>query len=633
MIRRPASSPLRERLLAASAVVGVPLEVTDDTEWRVTRAGVEVGLGYYAARGHSDREAVALALLQLWERVRLRQAAPERSLRRDSIEHARPELQPLLDAILRLQAAAELLTALPALRDDLAAAAMRSLPNNLTEWPRHLQWCGLLLGVGLARRTGVSAGPDVVSEWRTLVKLGGERTDPLRRVMAPDPGRTPLQRFERALALLLPPYARLLALDAADLGLADSGFDDAGSAGSAGDDGLEGAEGAGGSDDAEALAGEGETSSDADPQEPDPGSDRARRGEGQDRSEGSDLFAAEQAGFVTAFLSTPMPSETALLEADIDLSIDARASEGAESSPSTGGSAGSAQSARSRADYRERVTELAGAIGQMRDVWAEVITERVAYRAAPDRLPREEGDSLHPESLATVIADVAAGVPAPRAFVKRRARPRRTRRTGSTDYVLLIDRSASMQGAAAEAAADAALIMLEALAGAERDIAFAEATAGISLDLDIRTALIVFDAVSETVKPLSRGLDDAVRQHMVAAIQSPRGSTNDAAALAEAAAQLGLGGSRADLESGSGGDAIERRRIVIFVGDGGSNDPVSAAAELGRLHAAGVVVYGVGIRSDDVVQRFAPSSRRIDDPRELPRVLQELIERERVAWS
>ncbi|QIM16615.1 VWA domain-containing protein [Leucobacter insecticola] len=623
----PSADPLHERLRAASAIVGVPITVTDDAEWRITDGGIQVGFGYYAAGGHGDHEAVALALLQLWEGARFPQTGPDRARRRESILQKEPALEPLLDAILRLQAAAELLTALPALRDDLAAAATRSLPEMLEELPRHLQWVALLLWVGLARRNRLAAAPEVIAEWQTLAALGSERTDPLRHVLAPDPARTPLQRFERALALLLPAYTRLMALDRADRGLAHTGDESDGEAASAGAEGLGGSDGG---DAEEPQQGEGEATAGTAAEAPDPASDRARRGEGQDRAEGSDLFAAEQAGFVTAFLSTPMPVQTALLEANVELSIDARADAAAEASAPTGGSAGTAQSARATADYRTRAAELAAAIAQMRDVWAEVVTERIAYRAAFDRLPHEEGDALHPEALASVIAEVNAGTPNPRAFVKRRARPRRTRRSGSTDYVLLIDRSASMQGAAAAAAADAALIMLEALAGAERDVRFAEVTSGISLDLDIRTSLIVFDAVAETVKPLSRGLDDTVRQRMVAAIQSPRGSTNDAAALSEAASQLGLGGDRGSVDP-LVSDGLERRRIVIFVGDGGSNDPVAAAAQLRRLHAAGVHVYGIGIRSDDIVQRFAPRSHRVDDPRDLPSALQELIERERVA--
>ncbi|WP_244302812.1 hypothetical protein [Leucobacter coleopterorum] len=507
---------LRERLLAAAAVVGVPLTISDDTEWRVTRDGIQVGLGYYAVCGHSDQEAVALAILQLWESVRFRQTAPDRARRRDSIAQQSPGLEPLLDAVLRLQAASELLSALPALRDDLAAAATRSLPDTLLEWPRHLQWIGLLLNIGLARQPGLGVAPEVTEEWRALTQLGGSGTDPLRRVLAPDPERTPLQRFERALALLLPAYERLNLIDAAERGLADTA--EAGAT----DDTAEGIEGAAGGDSAEAQQGEGESHSDSETSAPDPATERARRGEGQERSEGSDLFAAEQAGFVTTFLSTPMPSQTALLEANIELSSDAQASAGSETVQPSGGRPGSSQSARRESDYRERASELAEAIERMRDVWSQVIVQRIAHRAAPDRLPQQDGDTLHPEALAGVIADVHAGVPNPHAFVRRRARPRRTRRSGSTDYVLLIDRSASMQGPVADAAADAALIMLEALAGAERDIAFAESTAGISLDLDIRTSLIVFDAVAETVKPLSRGLDDAVRRRMVAAIHSTR---------------------------------------------------------------------------------------------------------------
>ncbi len=676
--RRSAGAPeLAARLQVAASLLGFTVIVTDDDAWELTESGLRVGLGFYTSRGHPDAEAVALALLQLWESVRAERTAPERTRRHRSIAAHRPELVPLLGAVRRLQAAAELLAALPGLRGDLVAAAQRLLPERLEEQPRHLQWVVLLLRGGLIgdsrtlagdsrtliddsrtlrggtlapvespSSTGRGADPEVLKEWERLVALGGERVDPLRRVLAPDHSRDALQRFERALALLLPPYERLLVLDVSERGL---GGDAHGRPGAedheAGTDAGDLAPSGSGGENAEEADGDPDREAEAVP----PSEDRARPGDGHEAPEGADLFAAEQAGFVRTILPTPMPTEGALIEALIELAGARRPERAAGRGERTGGSApGSGATASGIADYRARVAALGEPIERMREVWARVIAERVAHRPAPGRRAVPEGESLDRESLARALAEVRAGSPRPSAFLRREARPRRTRRAGSTDYVLLVDRSASMQGPAADAAADAALVMLEALAGAERDASHAEAASRIPLDLDIRTALIVFDAEVDTVKPLSRGLDDGVRKRMHTEIRSPRGSTNDGGALRAAAEQLGLrhpetpsgpgfppveagGGVPAD-RAGAGipsvGDGVERRRIVILVGDGGSNDPVAAEMALRRLHAAGVRVYGIGIGSDEIVERFAPTSVRVDDPRRIADALQDLIERE-----
>lgn len=617
----------REGLQAVGALLGITVAVTDDESWELVRPEgrvpeLRVGLGWYAARGHGPDEAVALALLQLWEGVRGELRFPDRARRARSIVSARPEIEPLVVAVVRLQVAAELLVAMPGLRPRLVAALERSVPNEVLEQPRHLQWVTVLLRAGF----GVAVPrpeASVVEEWRGLQELGDERVDPLRRVLAPDPQRAPLERFERALALLLPPYERLLALDARARGLGEAPD---GATAQEHEGGAEtedfGAAGAGadaepGAERAEAEGG------DAVPTGAD--ESRARPGEGRQTAEGADLFAAEQAGYVSAYLATPLPAEGALVQALVELDAAAEAAgsrreEQRDDDQAPAGAAGSG-AALAEAEYRARAAELAPAVERMRAVWAQVIAERVAHVRAMGRRAVPEGETLDPQSLARAFTEARAGVQRPAAFLRRETRVRRTRRAGSTDYVVLVDRSASMQGRPAAAAADATLVMLEALAGAERDIAYAEERQGIELDLDIRTALVLFDAETQLVKPLSRGLDDTVRLDMVAGIRSPRGSTNDGAALRLAAEQLGLLG-------GETGDGHERRRVVIVVSDGGSNDEAVSARELARLRAAGVGVHGIGIGSDEVVRRYAPSSRRVDDPRDIAVALQELVESE-----
>lgn len=539
-----ASDPeLRARLRAAAALIGIPLFVSDDDAWRVDEHGVTVGLGWYRSRGHGDDEAVALALLQLWASVREERTAPRRAARRRSIARHRPEFEPLLSALARLQAAAELLAVMPGLRGSLAAAMQRGIAaaRGSAETPglrpRHLQWIALLLEEGgsvLSGRppdAGALPGLDsaVRAEWRRLAPGAGDAEKAastaeraLARVLAPDAARAPLGRFERLLALLLPPYERLLALDAADHGLDAIG---AGTGGDADGDALDD----GGSGDAEDRAAPPpETGADDD--------DAQRRGEGRRTAEGSDLFAAAQAGFVRAMLDTPLAGAT--VQAILDRMPEGAAREPGRAEPADASSPGPAGSA-STAGYRERASELGDAIERVRRLFDRVVVERIGTRAGLGRRPLPEGELLDGESLASAVAEAGAGVARPSAFLARTARPRRTRRFGSTDYVLLVDRSASMQGAAG-AAADAALVMMEALAAVGRDVSHAEARAGTALDLDIRSALIVYDAEPEVVKPLSHGLSDVVRREMVAAIRSPRGSTSDGAALRAAGEQLGV---------------------------------------------------------------------------------------------
>lgn len=629
---------LRERLRALGAVLGVPLSADDGAEWRVEAGTVRIGLGHYAGRGHGEREAVALAAVQLWEAVRSPRSAPSRARRRRALGARRPELEPLLAAIDRLQAGAELLATLPSLRGDLAVATLRGIPGGLRELPRHLQWIALLLVAGLVgegRAEALDVDARVRGEWEGLgsspARTSGERAPApvLRRVVAADPAVAPLRRWERALAVLLPAYERLLALDLGERGLGEPGAA-AGGADTAGEPGAPIGSSAAGAETAEDARPAEERDAPEQAQAA-PRPEHARPGERPQSAEGADLFAAEQAGFVRSVLPTPLPAEGALVEAILELQ-DREAGAETRSEPLTaaGGDPGAAGSGATQlTDYLDRLSVQRPRIEAARALWQRVIAERIAPRRTPSRRPLESGETLDGEALASAVTEVHAGVRSPQAFSGREIRARRTRRAGSTDYVLLVDRSASMQGAAAEAAADAALVLLESLTGAARDIEHAEALAGVDLELRLRVALIAFDAEPLVVAPLAARIDDGARRRLHAAIRSPQGSTNDAAALRAAAVQLGVEGARGAPRPGGGsGDGIARTRIVILVSDGGTNDPVAAAAELRRLERAGVHVYGIGIGGGDIPARYAPRGFGIGGPEELTGALLGIVEEE-----
>lgn len=635
---------VRAGIAAAAAVLGVRIDIVDGEEWSVDGERVRLGLDYVAGATVS-RDAVARALLLLWESAREVRLAPERRLRRLALAHRSPRLEALLATLDRLLAAAELVTAMPAFREATVRVVAADLPPNPAELPRHLQWVSYLLLAGVdaraAERLAEQLTPEVGEE---VVGLRGlvPGSDVLRAALAPVPGLTPLQRFERVFGVVSPGYERLLALDVERGGLSarssvGEAMDDAGvdipealSPGPAAGDNPEG----NASDDAEDSSGaSADSGGEAEKSVNDDDSRQARAGDTKESAEGADLFAAEQAGFVRTVLSTPLPADgewaTELLHNNESQATPEPRGPAAERR-GHGGAVGARGSAMTDlGEYRSRAATHASEIEALRGVWRRVISERIGLRNALTRLPQAEGDLLARDHLVSIVADVAAGVERPRAFQARERRRHRVHRAGSTDYVLLIDRSASMQGAAAEAAADAALIVLESLAAVQRDIAAEERASGIDLELSLRTALIVFDSEAEVVKPLAGALDDTARRRMHAAVMQSGGSTNDAAALAAATRELGLS-PRTESGTVRGGEArstggIERQRVVIFISDGGTDDGGASAAEVRKLRAAGVTVLGVGLRSDELVRRFAPDGVRVDAPAQLTAALTRLV--------
>ncbi len=267
---------------------------------------------------------------------------------------------------------------------------------------------------------------------------------------------------------------------------------------------------------------------------------------------------------------------------------------------------------REHQSYSAEVEKHKDAIDAMRDVYRSVIQERVFQRRGLSRNVYVEGDILNPNHLPQLIIDKKSGTAEPEAFMRYEQVRGRTELVGKTDYMFVFDRSSSMgEDGKSAAAAASAIIMLEALAGMERDIQQAEADTGIELDLDIRTALYTFDDESKCLKPLSAGLSDTERLSVRRSIMQPGGSTADFLALQDIAT--------IPRES-------DRKRVIMVVSDGESNDPDAASAAIRRLRDQGDVVFGIGIGSNAASKLYAPLGRRVDNPNDLPDVVQSFIE-------
>lgn len=266
-------------------------------------------------------------------------------------------------------------------------------------------------------------------------------------------------------------------------------------------------------------------------------------------------------------------------------------------------------------EHRAYDTELAkwsNSIEHMREVFRSVLNEVVATRRGLSRRAHSDGDVLDPRRLAQTITDIKSGVPEPEAFQRYERVRGRTELIGKTDYIFAFDCSRSMTGEPAQAAAASAVIMLEALAGMERDIKDAEEQHGINLeDFDIRTGLYAFGSKAICLKEISSGLSDRERIDAYQACQTDMGATSDFLAL-EAIATLPA--------------ETERQRIVIVISDGISNDVIRAQNAIKKLRDSGTFVFGVALGSQKAEALYAPHAKLITNPDELPETLQTFIE-------
>jgi Mg-chelatase subunit ChlD len=267
--------------------------------------------------------------------------------------------------------------------------------------------------------------------------------------------------------------------------------------------------------------------------------------------------------------------------------------------------------------YDADIIKRQPAIQEMRDVFQQVISQRVAQKRGLSRRTFSEGAVLDPDRLVQTVIDVRNNVPDPEAFKDYESRRGETNTVGKTDYVFVLDVSMSMQGNKASSAAGSLVIGLEGLAAMQRDIEEAEATHKLDLELDIRTAILTFGDEARVIKPLSTKVSPKERLDAYDAVANPRaGTTQDFLALEEI---------------GSWSAEPDRRRIVIAVSDGGSNDGMhdtSARARraIDNLRGQGWFVYGISIGSDEAENLYSPTARRVDDPSKLPETIHSFIE-------
>ena len=264
--------------------------------------------------------------------------------------------------------------------------------------------------------------------------------------------------------------------------------------------------------------------------------------------------------------------------------------------------------------YDTLIEQWIDSIDEMRDVFKSVVQERISIKKALSRQSKTEGAMLNPNTLAQTAIDIASGVSEPVAFLDYELQKRSGEMVGKTDWVFVFDASGSMfygNGDKAKATEASAVISMEGLRAMQRDVEHAEAEHGIDLELDIRTSVYVFGNEATKVKDLSTGLSEKERYDTASLIRRNAGGTADFLALEDIA----------ELPK-----ANDRRRIVVVVSDGESNDPQKATQAIEKLRKDGWEVIGISIGSDEAERLYSPTSKRTDDPAELPGTIKKLIE-------
>ena len=595
------SRQVARQIAAVAAVLSVTTRVTDGEDWAIHGDEVVIGTARYTGAGLRGEPLTAAIMLDLWADVGLAVRSRPRTQLIRVLVRDRPHLHPLVTTIDRIQACAELMIAFPGYRAALADSVARRFSGDLRAARESAQL--------LAHTLLQAAAPDARCEVSHRVRRVLVPEEVLRVAMTPMDPPDARHTFVRLLASLLPAFETLL--EEAPEGLTTTGteIDEA-----EGDDAF-------GSTSSEGDATPGNETQDGDAEGESSGDERARPGDAPEHAEGADLFEAQQAGEIAAMLETPLatltPTQLAGLVGDDDPTAEA---------PSLQDEPLEAEIVRAEvtehlrvARYLERYRALEPEVEALRDIWHELVSEHAAATHRLGRTPEAEGETLMRQALPSAIAQARAGTPRPRAYAARVTSVRTQEAFGNIDIVLLIDRSGSMR-VAAQHAADAALIVTEALAAVTRDVRDAERRLGLDIELELRTALIVFDTEPVVVKPLSAATDNASRASLVAESLATGGGTHDAAALEEAARQLGLVGIQRVRR-----DGVPRRRLVIMVSDGGSQESDRADSILHYLRERGVTVYGISVGTDALRERYGSFARRVQDPRDIVKVLHELI--------
>lgn len=271
--------------------------------------------------------------------------------------------------------------------------------------------------------------------------------------------------------------------------------------------------------------------------------------------------------------------------------------------------------------YRQEYQEIAPLVAELREVFKKIVSRRLQERWKFAPQLKKEGEELEESVLAEAYVESKVGGEPP-AFREIERKKREREGYGMLDMTLINDLSGSMgERSKLDMDRKSKLLFLESLADFQKEIKEAELESGISLGLEVRTETRAFgDFGDAELKSLSPELSEKERIAIWKKLHKTGGGTPDYLSL-EAVLESITPEYEKELKEKL------RRKVVMILSDGESENSSRVQRALQELRRKGVVTLGLGMTESGaaVKETYKPDAEVIEDIRQLPAAVQKVI--------
>ena len=270
--------------------------------------------------------------------------------------------------------------------------------------------------------------------------------------------------------------------------------------------------------------------------------------------------------------------------------------------------------------YRNEYQEITPLIKELREVFKKIISRRLKERMRFSPQLEKEGEEIEEGALAEAYVESKAGGEV-RAFRDVERKKREEVGYGMLDMTLANDLSGSMEGTKLVMDRKSKLLFMESLADFQKEIEEAELESGLSLGLEIRTETRAFgDFGDAELKKLGTHLDEKERISVWKKLHQAGGGTPDYLSLEEVLKSISANYEKELRDK-------KRRKVVVVLSDGESQDSSRVQRALKELRDKGVIVFALGMTESGqaVKDTYRPDAEVITDINKLPQAVQKII--------
>lgn len=270
--------------------------------------------------------------------------------------------------------------------------------------------------------------------------------------------------------------------------------------------------------------------------------------------------------------------------------------------------------------YRNEYKEINPLIKELREVFKKIVSRRLKERMRLSPQLEREGEEIEEGSLTEAYVESKAGGE-PRVFREVEWKKREEVGYGMLDMTLVNDLSGSMEGAKLSMDRKSKQLFMESLADFQKEIEEAEFENGVSLGLEVRTEIRAFgDFGDAELKKLSPHLDEKERISVWKKLHKAGGGTPDYLSLEEVLKSI-------DTDYEKELRDKKRRKVVVVLSDGESQDEARVRRALKELRDKGVIVFALGMTESGqaVKETYRPDAEVITNINKLPEAVQKII--------